>query len=581
MSSTLELVSIQYALALLIGKDLDLRSMLRQFLPPALKLLNCRSGYIWLHQGESSEEKLEPCYSYPALNVPLAERLPDMAGYLKQIAANSWQMKEQGEVLPADGSYFHFLPIASSGLLVLQRDPPLPASHLLALVPVLRRLETACLACLQHAYVEVARKEALQAKEAAEQAHKDALSAKEVAEQASKAKSDFLAMISHEIRTPMNGIIGLTDLMLYSEVSPSQQEYLSMIKSSSRALLDIINEILDFSRIEAGTLTLGVAPFRLREMMQDTFVPLAVRAQEKSLVFHWEIAPDVPDTLDGDAGRLRQVMINLVGNAIKFTETGEVAVSITQQSGAPEGKVVLLFAVRDTGIGIPHDKQSTIFQPFQQADSSITRHYGGTGLGLAISSQLISMMGGNLQVESDPGHGSIFHFSVALHKTVKPKPVQQPDKRLVLAQADRPLDILLAEDNAVNRMLAVRLLNKVGHRVIVAENGREALDCWSKQRPDVILMDVQMPVMDGLEATQLIRQEEASAGVASGRTPIIALTANAMSRDREKCLQAGMDGFLSKPFNAPDLLAVLEQTCTSALKEGQSCHNRDAVASAV
>lgn len=581
MSSTLELVSIQYALALLIGKDLDLRSMLRQFLPPALKLLNCRSGHIWLHQGELSEEKLEPCYSYPALNVPLVERLPGMAERLQQIVADNWQVSGQWEVIAADDSYFHFLPIASSGLLVLQRDPPLPDSHLLALIPVLRRLETACLACLQHAYVEIARKEALQAKEAAEQAHKDALSAKEVAEQASKAKSEFLAMISHEIRTPMNGIIGLTDLMLYSEVSPSQQEYLGMIKSSSRALLDIINEILDFSRIEAGTLTLGVAPFRLREMMQDTFVPLAVRAQEKSLAFNWEIAPGVPDTLDGDAGRLRQVMINLVGNAIKFTEKGEVTVSITLQSGAPKGRVFLLFAVRDTGIGIPHDKQATIFQPFQQADSSISRHYGGTGLGLAISSQLIGMMGGNLQVESDPGHGSIFHFSVPLQQTAKPQQAPQPDKRLVLEQAIRPLDILLAEDNAVNRMLAVRLLNKVGHRVTVAENGREALESWSKQKPDVILMDVQMPLMDGLEATQLIRQQEASAGDDSGRTPIIALTANAMSRDREQCLQAGMDGFLSKPFNAPDLLAVLEQTCTSALKEGQSCRSPAATAPAV
>ncbi len=578
MNTTLGLVSIQYALALLIGQDLDLRNMLRKFLPPALRLLNCRSGYIWLYESESDEGAgLEPCYSYPALKIPLVERLPEVAKHLKNIQANGGKIDKAGEVIPAKEGHFHFLSIGSVGLLVLQRDPPLPKSHLLALAPVLQRLETACQACLQHAYVEIARQEALHAKEIAEKAHSEALRAKEIAEQASKAKSDFLAMISHEIRTPMNGIIGLTDLMLYSEVSPSQQEYLGMIKSSSGALLDIINEILDFSRIEAGTLRLAVAPFRLRELIQDTFVPLAVRAEEKSLVFHWEIAPDIPDTLDGDAGRLRQVMINLVGNAIKFTERGEVTVSITQQSGAPEGQACLLFAVRDTGIGISPDKQSVIFQPFQQADNSISRHYGGTGLGLAISSQLIGMMGGGLQLESDLGNGSIFHFSAPFRKTIKPKAVAGSGNRYVLAQVEHPLEILLAEDNAVNRMLAVRLLNKVGHRVTVAENGQIALDSWAATRPDVILMDVQMPVMDGLESTRLIRQRELEKGVE--RTPIIALTANAMSSDRERCLQVGMDAFLSKPFNAQDLLDVLAQTCILASEQDQFVHSRKEVAS--
>lgn len=577
MNSTFELVSIQYALALLVGKDLDLRGMLRKFLPPALKLLNCRSGYIWLHTGDAAVCELEPCYSYPALNAPLVGRWPEVAGRLQEIAAAGWRVKQLEDVIQVQESCFHFLPIGSSGLLALQRNPPLPYSHLLALVPVLQRLETACLACQQHAYVEIARKEALQAKEAAEQAHRDALQAKEIAEQASKAKSDFLAMISHEIRTPMNGVIGLTDLMLYSEVSSSQREYLTMIRSSSNALLDIINEILDFSRIEAGTLTLAVAPLRLRDLVRDTFVPLAVRAQEKSLAFHWEIAPNVPDALDGDAGRLRQIMINLVGNAIKFTESGEVNVSITQQSGAPEGQVCLLFAVRDTGIGIPLEKQAAIFQPFQQADNSISRRYGGTGLGLAISSQLIGMMGGKLLVESDPGNGSIFHFSAPFQKTVQVQTPPPEGRRHVLAQAARPLDILLAEDNAVNRMLAVRLLNKVGHQVTVAENGRVALDSWINKKPDVILMDVQMPVMDGLEATQQIRQQERLVG---GRTPIIALTANAMSSDREKCLQAGMDDFLSKPFNVQDLLDVLERCASASVVEAACDQGEDAIASA-
>jgi PAS domain S-box-containing protein len=434
-----------------------------------------------------------------------------------------------------------------------------------------------------------------------QRAARDAMQrAVESAEAASRAKSEFLANMSHEVRTPMNGIIGMTELVLESELTPEQRADLGLVKASADALLSIVDDILDFSKIEAGKLDIEDVPFDLRQMVEDSVRVMALRARQKGLALRCDLPAGLPRNMRGDPGRLRQVLINLIGNAVKFTSEGGITVALALGREDDE-RCEIAFSVSDTGIGVPQEKQKLIFEAFAQVDGSTTREYGGTGLGLTICRRLVILMQGQIGVRSEPGQGSTFSFTVPLRHTglapVAPLPaLQVPGGGALQAESreqslrDRmqphwsglpppgpapgspapgspasssgfgaepragSLRVLLAEDNPVNQRLALRLLEKMGHRVTLVDSGLTALELATQGRYDLVLMDVQMPGLDGLAATRHIRQWEQATG---HRTPIVAMTARAMAGDRERCLEAGMDDYLSKPVDVARLRELL------------------------
>jgi signal transduction histidine kinase len=390
--------------------------------------------------------------------------------------------------------------------------------------------------------------------------NEELVKAKKAAEAAAEAKSIFLANMSHEIRTPMNGIIGMVDILKKTPLTPEQKEYVQIIESSGENLLTIINDILDYSKIEAGRIELEKIPINLREEINNVVKILQIQADRKNLSLIVEIDDDVPQFLIGDPVRLKQIIINLVNNAIKFTEKGNIRIVVEKQQ-INGTKAHLLFKVIDTGIGISEEGKKRLFKSFSQVDRSTTRKFGGTGLGLAICKNLSEMMGGEIGVESEVGVGSTFWFTVVLEISDK-ETYQKSNKSEKIDNIKEKikvkLNILLAEDNTINQKVALVNLNNLGHNTDVANNGKEAVEMFLKKNYDLIFMDIQMPEMDGIEATKKIREIEKKHN-AIRKIPIIAMTANTMEGDKEKYLQAGMNDYVSKPFKQKELVAIFNK----------------------